>query len=100
MSDNGSCYRSAVHSAACRELDLRHLFTRPYRPRTNGKAERFIQTCLREWAYGRVWANSTQRTAWLPAFLDYYNHRRAHSALGFKPPASRLGGNNLLTVNS
>ncbi len=72
---------------------------RPYTPQTNGKAERFIQTCLREWAYGRLWHNSAERTSWLPAFLDYYNNRRAHSALGFRPPASRLGGNNLLTIN-
>jgi len=100
MTDNGSAYRSKLFSKTCQALGIRHLYTRAYTPQTNGKAERFIQTCLREWAYGRVWANSTQRTAWLPAFLDYYNHRRAHSALGFKPPASRLGGNNLLTVNS
>ena len=73
---------------------------RPYRPQTNGKAERFIQICLREWAYGRIWANSQERTAWLPAFLSYYNARRPHSALGYKPPASRLGGNNLLQLNS
>ena len=75
-------------------------YTRPYTPQTNGKAERFIQTCLREWAYGRLWANSQERTSWLPAFLDYYNSRRAHSALGYRPPASRLSGNNLLTVNT
>ena len=100
MTDNGSAYRSKLFSKTCQALGIRHLYTRAYTPQTNGKAERFIQTCLREWAYGRVWANSTQRAAWLPAFLDYYNHRRAHSALGFKPPASRLGGNNLLTVNS
>ena len=100
MTDNGSAYRSKLFSKTCQALGIRHLYTRAYTPQTNGKAERFIQTCLREWAYGRVWTNSTQRTAWLPAFLDYYNHRRAHSALGFKPPASRLGGNNLLTVNS
>ncbi|MCX7815742.1 MAG: integrase core domain-containing protein, partial [Tepidimonas ignava] len=70
------------------------------RPQTNGKAERFIQTCLREWAYAKVYANSAERTAWLPAFLAYYNARRLHSALGYKPPASRLAGNNLLQLNS
>jgi len=81
-------------------LGIKHTYTRPYTPQTNGKAERFIQTCLREWAYGRLWQNSSERTAWLPAFLDYYNNRRSHSALGYRPPASRLGGNNLLTINS
>ena len=81
-------------------MGIRHIYTRAYCPQTNGKAERFIQTCLREWAYGRTWANSHQRTALLPAFLEYYNHRRAHSALGFRPPASRLGGNNLARLNS
>ena len=81
-------------------LGIKHTYTRPYTPQTNGKAERFIQTCLREWAYGRIWNNSHERTAWLPVFLDYYNTRRAHSALGHRPPASRLGRNNLLTINS
>jgi len=100
LTDNGPAYRSALFNKTCQALGIRHLYTRPYTPQTNGKAERFIQTCLREWAYGRTWANSAQRTAWLPAFLDYYNHRRAHSALGFRPPASRLGGNNLSTINS
>jgi transposase InsO family protein len=75
-----------------------HLYA-PLHPQTNGKAERFIQTCLREWAYGRLWNNSQERTSWLRVFLDYYNNRRAHSALGYRPPASRLGGNNLLTIN-
>ena len=64
------------------------------------KAERFIQSALREWAYGRLWNNSQERTSWLPVFLDYYNNRRAHSALAYRPPASRLGGNNLLTINN
>lgn len=64
------------------------------------KAERFIQTCLREWAYGRIWNNSAERTDWLPAFLAYYNARRPHLALGYKPPASRLRGNNLLQLNT
>jgi transposase InsO family protein len=84
----------------CQALGIKHTFTRPYRPQTNGKAERFIQTCLREWAYGRSWAHSNERTSWLPSFLAYYNARRPHSALGYKPPASRLGQANLLQLNS
>ena len=100
ITDNGSAYRSRIFNKACQALGIKHSFTRPYRPQTNGKAERFIQTCLREWAYGRIWANSEERTAWLPAFLNYYNARRPHSALAYKPPASRLGGNNLLQLDS
>jgi transposase InsO family protein len=100
LTDNGSAYRSRLFNKACQALDIKHTYTRPYTPQTNGKAERFIQTCLREWAYGRLWANSLERTQWLPAFLDYYNNRRAHSALGYRPPAYRLGGNNLLTINT
>ena len=100
LTDNGSAYRSKLFNKTCQALGIKHAYTRPYRPQTNGKAERFIQTCLREWAYGRIWANSQQRTAWLPAFLSYYNARRAHSALDYKPPASRLGGNNLLQLNN
>jgi transposase InsO family protein len=96
LTDNGPAYRSKLFNKTCQALGIKHTYTKPYRPQTNGKAERFIQTCLREWAYGRVWANSQQRTAWLPAFLSYYNSRRAHSALGYRPPASRLGGINLL----
>ncbi len=100
LTDNGSAYRSKLFARTCQALGIKHTFTQPYRPQTNGKAERFIQTCLREWAYGRIWNNSAERTAWLPAFLAYYNARRPHSALGHKPPASRLGGNNLLQLNS
>lgn len=100
LTDNGPAYRSRLFNKTCQALGIKHTYTRPYTPQTNGKAERFIQTCLREWAYGRLWQNSAERTAWLPAFLDYYNNRRNHSALGFRPPASRLGGNNLLTINS
>ena len=100
LTDNGGAYRSKVFARACQALGIKHTFTRPYRPQTNGKAERFIQTCLRKWAYGRIWQNSAQRTAWLPAFLAYYNTRRPHSALGYCPPASRLGGNNLLQLNN
>ncbi len=100
ITDNGAAYRSRLFAQTCQALGIKHSFTRPYRPQTNGKAERFIQTCLKEWAYGRVWANSAERTAWLPAFLSYYNARRPHSALGHKPPASRLGGNNLLQLDT
>ncbi|MBV8577856.1 MAG: IS481 family transposase [Acetobacteraceae bacterium] len=100
LTDNGSAYRSKLFNKTCQALGIKHTYTRPYTPQTNGKAERFIQTCLREWAYGRLWNNSHERTSWLPVFLDYYNNRRAHSALGYRPPASRLGGNNLLTINS
>lgn len=100
LTDNGPAYRSRLFNKTCQALGIKHTYTRPYTPQTNGKAERFIQTCLREWAYGRLWNNSAERTSRLPAFLDYYNHRRAHSALGYRPPASRLGGNNLLTINS
>lgn len=100
LTDNGSAYRSRLFARTCEALGIRHSFTRPYRPQTNGKAERFIQTCLREWAYARTYTNSAERTSWLPAFLAYYNSRRPHSALGYKPPASRLGGNNLLQLNN
>ncbi|SFN59103.1 IS481 family transposase, partial [Variovorax sp. OV329] len=99
ITDNGSAYRSVLFNKTCQALGIKHTFTRPYRPQTNGKAERFIQTCLREWAYGRTWNNSAERTAWLPSFLSYYNARRPHSALGYQPPASRLGGKNLLQLN-
>jgi len=94
MTDNGSAYVSHAHAAACRKLGLRHLRTRPYRPRTNGKAERFIQTLLREWAYGQIYGSSAERTAQLPRWLDHYNYKRPHGALGHNPPGSRL--NNLV----
>ena len=100
LTDNGSAYRSRLFAKTCQALNIKHTFTKPYRPQTNGKAERFIQTCLREWAYGRSWSHSRERTAWLPAFLAYYNARRTHSALGYKPPASRLGQANLLQLNT
>jgi transposase InsO family protein len=90
MSDNGSCYRSHVHAQACRELGLRHLFTQPYRPRTNGKAERFIQTLQNRWAYGAIYANSAERTAALAGWLIHYNFTRRHGSLGHKSPAARL----------
>jgi transposase InsO family protein len=90
ITDNGSPYRSTVHAIACRVLGIRHLRTRPYRPQTNGKAERFIRTLLGGWAYGALYRNSPERTAALDAWLHYYNHRRRHSALGHKPPIERL----------
>jgi transposase InsO family protein len=90
LSDNGACYRSAAHADACRELRLRHLYTRPYRPRTNGKAERFIQTLQRRWAYGAIYGSSSERTRALPDWLTHYNYSRRHGSLGHKPPAARL----------
>ena len=90
MSDNGSCYRSTVHAKTCRELALKHLFTRPYRPRTNGKAERFIQTLQNRWAHGAIYGSSTERTKALPGWLTHYNYRRPHGSLAHKPPATRL----------
>ncbi|HSK80383.1 MAG TPA: IS481 family transposase [Thermoanaerobaculia bacterium] len=98
MTDNGSPYRSVVHAATCRELGIRHLRTRPYRPRTNGKAERFIQTMLREWAYGRIYGSSAERSSQLAGWIDRYNYQRKHGSLGHRPPADRLNellGNNL-----
>jgi transposase InsO family protein len=94
MTDNGSCYVSDAHRAALRELRLKHLRIRPGRPRTNGKAERFIQTLLDEWAYVRVYGSSAERTAALPPFLERYNFRRPHGSLGKKAPATRV--NNLV----
>jgi transposase InsO family protein len=90
MSDNGSCYVSHRFKATCQKLKLRHLRTRPYRPRTNGKAERFIQTLLREWAYRRPYSTSSQRTDRLPRYLNRYNLRRPHAALNKRTPAQRL----------
>jgi transposase InsO family protein len=90
LSDNGSCYRSKAHADACAELGLRHLFTRPYRPRTNGKAERFIQTLSNRWAYGAIYGSSAERTAALPGWLTHYNFTRRHGSLGHKAPAARL----------
>jgi transposase InsO family protein len=90
LSDNGSCYRSEAHARACAELEMRHLFTRPYRPRTNGKAERFIQTLTNRWAYGAIYGSSAERTAALPGWLNHYNFRRGHGSLGHRPPAARL----------
>jgi transposase InsO family protein len=96
MTDNGSAYISTAHAIACRALHIKHLRTRPRRPQTNGKAERFIRTMLGGWAYGRIYASSSERRGALDRWLDFYNYRRPHGALGRHPPASRLGGNNLL----
>jgi transposase InsO family protein len=97
LTDNGSPYVSTLHAVACRALGLRHLRTRPYRPQTNGKAERFIRTMLAEWAYAAIYRNSDERSAALDGWLWTYNHRRKHGALGRKPPTARLNElNNLL----
>jgi transposase InsO family protein len=90
MTDNGAPYKSRAWTTWCADHDVRHLRTRPYRPRTNGKAERFIQTMLREWAYAATYPNSHERTIALEPWLAYYNQQRPHSALGHKTPASRL----------
>jgi len=102
MTDNGSCYRSRAFARACKRLGLKHIRTRPYTPKTNGKAERFIQTALREWAYARAYDHSDQRGADLPIWLHRYNWHRPHGSINAMPPISRLGltGNNLLTLHS
>jgi transposase InsO family protein len=101
LTDNGSCYRSAEFRAACRTLGIRQKFTRPYTPRTNGKAERFIQTALTEWAYAFAYQNSAQRLSELPFWIHLYNWHRPHSSLDTQPPVSRLGKsrNNLLRLH-
>ena len=97
LTDNGSAYRSTVHAIACRALSIKHIRTRPYRPQTNGKAERFIRTMLGGWAYGAIYRDSTERTAALSGWLELYNWRRPHGALNRKPPGARLHElNNLL----
>jgi transposase InsO family protein len=93
MTDNGSPFVSRLFAQAAHELRLRHIRTRPYTPRTNGKAERFIQTLQREWAYGKTYQTSAGRKRALPAWLRYYNERRPHRALGMKTPRARLQGN-------
>ena len=94
MTDNGSAYRSHDFRHACADAGLRHLRTRPYTPRTNGKAERFIQTALREWAYARPYASSGERTQAIDPWLHHYNHHRPHAGINALTPAARL--NNLL----
>jgi len=92
LTDNGSSYRSSQFRQACLDRQLKHRRTRPYTPRTNGKAERFIQTALREWAYAKHWTNSEQRDAHLKPWNDYYNQQRPHGSLGYNPPISRSDG--------
>jgi transposase InsO family protein len=102
MTDNGSCYRSRRFRSACTRLGLKLIYTRPYTPRTNGKAERFIQTALREWAYARAYDTSVQRAAELPYWIHRYNWHRPHGSIGARPPISTLGltGNNLLRLHN
>lgn len=101
MTDNGPAYRSAAHGLACRAMGIRHIRTQPYRPQTNGKAERFIRTMLREWAYAAVYGSSPERAAALSGWLGRYNYRRRHGALGHRPPIQRLReltGNNVAGI--
>jgi transposase InsO family protein len=101
MTDNGSAYRSAAHALACRSMGIRHIRTQPYRPQTNGKAERFIRTMLREWAYAAVYGSSPERAAALSGWIERYNFRRRHGALGHRPPIQRLrelAGNNVAGI--
>lgn len=102
MTDNGACYKSFAFGKACKGLGLKHIRTKPYTPKTNGKAERFIQTSLREWAYARAYDTSAQRAAELPLWLHRYNWHRPHGSIGSLPPISRLPqtGNNLLRIHS
>jgi transposase InsO family protein len=103
MTDNGSAYRSAAHALACRAMGIKHIRTRPYWPQTNGKAERFIRAMLREWAYAAVYGSSPERAAALSGWVERYNFRRRHGALGHRPPAQRLrelGGNNVAGIYS
>jgi transposase InsO family protein len=97
MTDNGACYLSTLHALTCRRLRIKHLRTRPRRPRTNGKAERFIRTLLSGWAYGAIYATSRERTDALTGWLYIYNHTRPHGSLGHHPPIHRL---QALTVNN
>ncbi len=90
LTDNGSCYRSKAFATTCRELGVKHSFTRPYRPQTNGKAERLIQTLMREWAYARRYRSSTQRNKTLAPWLNYYNRERPHGGIGYETPVARL----------
>ena len=102
MTDNGSCYKSLAFKAICQQRDIKHIRTKPYTPKTNGKAERFIQTVLREWAYAHAYQTSEQRAAELPVWLHRYNWHRPHGSLEAKPPISRLGlsGYNLLRLHN
>lgn len=102
LTDNGSCYKSRLFARLCRRLRIRHLRTKPYSPRTNGKAERFIQTLLREWAYARSYQSSAHRATHLPLWLHHYNWHRQHASLRYQTPVSflRLPLNNLVALHS
>ena len=100
LTDNGACYRSRRFRRLVRRLGMRHLRTRPYTPRTNGKAERLVQTSLREWAYVRSYANSQQRASAFNHWLHEYNWYRPHATLGYKPPISRIPLNNVLGLHT
>ncbi len=100
MTDNGSAFLAGQFARTCEALNVRHKRTRPYTPRTNGKAERFIQTLLREWAYRFSYETSDERKRWLTPYLHFYNYHRAHSAIAYNPPVSRLDRNNVLRRNS
>ena len=100
MTDNGSCYKSLAFARACRRLKIKHIRTKPYTPKTNGKAERFIQTALREWAYARPYDHSQQRADALLPWLHSYNHHRPHRGIGGRSPISRLPADNLLQTDS
>jgi len=102
MTDNGSCYKSFAFRAACKRLGLRHIRTKPYTPKTNGKVERFIQTSLREWAYAMAYENSRQRKHQLPTWLHRYNWHRPHAGINDRTPISRLGltENNVLRLHT
>jgi len=100
MTDNGVAYRSKPFAAALAHRGIRHVFTKPYTPRTNGKAERFVQTALREWAYAYAYRHSNERTQQLAYWQHHYNHHRRHSALGFQPPISRIPLNNVSNLNT
>lgn len=100
MTDNGAAFVSRAFRRLCTTLNVKHVRIRPYTPRTNGKAERFIQTLLREWAYRFAYASSEERRHWLTPYLHFYNYHRAHTSLGDNPPISRLDRNNVLTRNS
>ena len=100
MTDNGSAFVSHDFQRTCRELQIKHVRIRPYTPRTNGKVERFIQTLLREWAYRFTYSSSEERRRWLKPYVHFYNYHRAHTALPYNPPISRLDRNNVLRRNS
>jgi transposase InsO family protein len=100
MTDNGSAFRSHPWKQLCADLKITHKRTRPYTPRTNGKAERFIQTLLREWAYRFSYDSSAERKRWLKPYMHFYNYHRAHTSLAYNPPISRLDRKNVLRRNS